>query len=74
MLGGPGDNHVVYVSAHGGGLEEYAGTLCGGEGMYRGEAEFPEYGGYADAAGVLAEAEDAVEGAVQTSGGFGFWW
>ena len=70
MLGGLGDN-VVYVSAHGGGLEEYAGPLCGGEGMDRGKAEFPEYGGYADAAGVLAEAEDAVEGAVQEGLDFG---
>ena len=31
----------MYVSAHGGGLEKYAGTLCGGEGTDRGEAEFP---------------------------------
>ena len=33
--------------------------------MDRGKAEFPEYGGSADASGVLTEAEDAVEGAVQ---------
>ena len=70
MLGGLGDD-VVYVSAHDGGLEEYAGTLCGGEGMDRGEAKFHEYGSYSDVVGVFAEAEDAVEGAVHEGLDFG---